>query len=71
MSPTQLDVQQPLNYMGLDSLTAVGLRNRIKTDIGIAIPMAEFMGDSSVSRLVAFLSERETNGDGEWTEGEL
>ena len=71
MSPTQLDVQQPLNYMGLDSLTAVGLRNRIKTDIGIAIPLAEFMGDSSVSRLVAFLSERETNGDGEWTEGEL
>jgi aryl carrier-like protein len=30
ISASQLDIQQPLNYMGIDSLIAVKLRNRLR-----------------------------------------
>jgi len=47
-NPSLLDMQQPLNTMGLDSLMAVELRNRIRSSLDIDVPMAQFMGDGSI-----------------------
>jgi NAD(P)-dependent dehydrogenase (short-subunit alcohol dehydrogenase family)/acyl carrier protein len=51
LSAVQLDIRQPLNTIGLDSLMAVELRNRIKTDLEVEVPMVRFMEDASVEDL--------------------
>jgi len=48
MNPSQLDVQQPLNKMGLDSLMVVELRNRIRFELDVDIPLVKLMEDVSV-----------------------
>ena len=53
LGSTQLNVDQPLNTMGLDSLMAVELRNRIKIDSALDVPLVKFMEDFSVSSLAA------------------
>ncbi len=52
MSPSKLDVQQPLNKMGLDSLMMMELRSRIVEELDAEIPMAKLMGGVSVIELV-------------------
>ncbi|QSJ14937.1 acyl carrier protein [Nostoc sp. UHCC 0702] len=58
---SQLDIQQPLNYMGLDSLIAVKLRNRLRTDLKVDIPAVKFMEDSSVTSLATQVSAQLTD----------
>ena len=57
-SPARIDPQQYLANLGLDSLMAVEIRNRIKADLGINIPMAKFSQGTSVSALAALVAER-------------
>ena len=38
-NPAQLDVEQPLSAIGVDSLMAVGLRNQIRMELSIDLPM--------------------------------
>ena len=82
ISASQLDVQQPLNYMGIDSLIAVKLRNRLRTDLEVDVPAVKFMEDTSVVNLATQLSqqilpkEREhlsqkVISDDDWLEGEI
>jgi myxalamid-type polyketide synthase MxaB len=52
-----LDPQAPLNQMGLDSLMALELRNRVETDLGMNIPMSYFLQGLSVSEMSALLLE--------------
>lgn len=50
LSASKLDVQQPLSNLGLDSLMAVELKNRIAVDLGVNIPMVKFLEGPSVSQ---------------------
>ncbi len=58
VSKPQLDVQMPLDNMGLDSLMALDLRNQVKTDLDVDIPMVKFMEGLSVASLVEYVSEQ-------------
>ncbi len=57
-SPSQLDVQQPLSNMGFDSLMAMELRNRIKTDLNMDVPLVKFMEGFSVASLATLVNEQ-------------
>lgn len=57
--PTEsLDVEQPLNNVGIDSLMAIELKNRIEADLGATVPMVKFLEGPSVRDLAGFLSEQ-------------
>ncbi len=46
-----INVTQPLNTLGLDSLMAIELKNKIENKLRITLPMALFMKEPSVSTL--------------------
>jgi aryl carrier-like protein len=62
-SPAKLDVLQPLNRLGLDSLMAVEMKNRIEIDIGVLIPMVRLLQGPSLAQIAGQLSERLDNGE--------
>jgi phthiocerol/phenolphthiocerol synthesis type-I polyketide synthase D len=57
---SQLDVQQPLSNLGLDSLMAVALKNRIAVDLGVNVPMVKFLQGFSVAEAVPQILEQLT-----------
>jgi myxalamid-type polyketide synthase MxaE and MxaD len=58
LSPSRLDLQQPLSHLGLDSLMAVELRNRIALDLNVNIPLVKFLQDFSVDQAVMQVLEQ-------------
>ncbi len=63
-SPARIDTQQSLRNLGLDSLIAVEVRNRINTELGMNIPLAKFMqNDSSIVALASHVAERLSEGN--------
>ncbi len=60
LSPSQLDIQQPLTNLGLDSLMAVELKNRIAADLGVNVPMVKFLQGFSVAEAATLLLDQLT-----------
>ncbi|MEH2272122.1 MAG: acyl carrier protein [Nostoc sp.] len=58
ISVSELDVKQPLNYLGIDSLIAVKLRNQLRTDLEVDVAVVQFMQDLSVVDLATQVSEQ-------------
>jgi phthiocerol/phenolphthiocerol synthesis type-I polyketide synthase D len=55
-APANIDTHRLLLNLGLDSLIAVNVRNRIKADFGINVSLA-FMQGASIKALAAYLAE--------------
>ncbi len=56
-SPEQIGPRQGLFDVGMDSLTAVELRNRFTTDLGLGLPSTLLFDHPTVESLVGYLSE--------------
>jgi acyl transferase domain-containing protein len=50
LPPSQLDRQQPLNTLGLDSLMAIQLTNQLRTDLALELPL-EALFEASIVEL--------------------
>ncbi|MFN6570003.1 non-ribosomal peptide synthetase [Dendronalium sp. ChiSLP03b] len=48
---SQLDIQQPLSTLGLDSLMAVELKNSVETDLGVVLSMTSFLQGDSIAQI--------------------
>ncbi|MCH7883941.1 MAG: SDR family NAD(P)-dependent oxidoreductase [Planctomycetes bacterium] len=54
----RLDVNQSLMSLGVDSLMAVEIRNRIRAELGVDVPPAKFMEGISVRGMASFVLAR-------------
>jgi acyl transferase domain-containing protein/acyl carrier protein len=65
LSKSTLDLQQPLSQLGLDSLMAVELKNRIAADLNVNVPVVKFLQgfsvDHAVTQVLDQLEEESTN----------
>ncbi|MEM7594499.1 MAG: condensation domain-containing protein, partial [Cyanobacteria bacterium P01_A01_bin.83] len=57
IEPSDVEEQQPLQYLGIDSLIAVKLRNRLRKDLAVDISAVKFMADASLADLVVAVSQ--------------
>jgi acyl transferase domain-containing protein len=53
----RLDPTSPLPAFGFDSLMAVQLKNRIESDLGVIVPMIQFLQGPSVDQLAQIVGE--------------
>ena len=58
---SHLDLQKPLNEMGLNSLMNIDLKNRIDTEIGVNLPIEVLLAESNIYQLVNILLEQLTS----------
>jgi len=69
MTPEQLDADQPLTGVGLDSLVAVGMKNQIEVDLGMSLPLAAALEGSSLRQLAAQMLDGTTGAGAQRDEG--
>ncbi|MBI3243487.1 MAG: SDR family NAD(P)-dependent oxidoreductase [Chloroflexi bacterium] len=55
LDPSQIDPEQPLNQLGLDSLMAVELRNVLSQSVGRSLPATLLFDHPSVNALTSYL----------------
>jgi acyl transferase domain-containing protein/acyl-CoA synthetase (AMP-forming)/AMP-acid ligase II len=65
MTPSQLDVQSPLNNLGVDSLMAAELRAQIERDVGVVVPVVQLLDGPTVAGLAEWLGAT-LSGPGPW-----
>jgi len=54
-SAAKLDMQKSLTNLGLDSLMAIELRNRINNEMGVNLPIIKIMEGASISQLAELM----------------
>jgi len=57
--------EENLMKIGMDSLTAVELKNYLQKDLGIDIPIIQFIGGTTIAALATELNKQLTQGDRE------
>jgi thioester reductase-like protein len=57
VEPEKVDIEQPLNTMGLDSLMAIELKNAIERSLRITLPIARFLEGPSLRKLAEYSLE--------------
>jgi len=62
ISPSRLNTQQPLNSLGLDSLTAVELKNWIEEELNVQVPITIFLQEPSIAEFSTQLLDQLTEG---------
>jgi acyl carrier protein len=67
----ELTDETPLNLLGLDSLMAVGLRNRINKTAGQEIHIVDFIDGSSIIEIVSKYSKNDSDSKSEIVIGEI
>ncbi|MCE9604697.1 MAG: methenyltetrahydromethanopterin cyclohydrolase [Planctomycetia bacterium] len=55
--PEKIDVEQPLNSLGLDSLMVIELKNVIESSLEITLPMSRFLEGPSLAQLAGYALE--------------
>jgi len=58
IATSQIDVQQPLTMMGVDSLMAAELRNLFQRQIEVDLPIEKLMEGLSIIQMVSFFNEQ-------------
>ncbi len=58
LSPSKLDVHEPLVNLGLDSLMGVELKNQIESELRVTLSLSELMQGASVARLALLLADK-------------
>ncbi len=58
LDQSQLDPQQPLNTLGIDSIMAVELKNAVEGALGAVVPIVEWLKGASVADLAAFVAQQ-------------
>jgi acyl carrier protein len=55
---SKIDVEQPLTALGLDSLMAIELKNRIELDLSVRIPIVTFLQGPSIAQFTLQLLDQ-------------
>jgi acyl carrier protein len=79
-TPDKIDMHQPLTSLGIDSLMAVELKNRVETDLELAVPVTALLQGPTLSQLAAIVLDQlaqkapagqEPSRDGQESEPEI
>ncbi|MGB9307313.1 MAG: SDR family NAD(P)-dependent oxidoreductase, partial [Mycobacterium sp.] len=57
LTPSTLDIEAPLNSLGVDSLITVELRMQVERDLGVVVPVTRLLEGPSVASLAEWLRD--------------
>ncbi|MEV7145123.1 SDR family NAD(P)-dependent oxidoreductase [Streptomyces sp. NPDC093084] len=67
LRPERVNVNRPLNRLGMDSLMAVELRNRVERRFRVKLPMVQLLKDGTITTVAQALAAELSESDGQVT----